>query len=307
MSALIEITVVSVVIDRLFGEPPTRFHPTAWIGRLVAAFDRQLGDSIKNGVAIFLAVAPVYALLAFAIIEIIGVETPWGLLLASFILKLQFAWRSLGEHADLVAQHLSKDLVAARAAVSQMVGRETSDLDGEHVISAAVESIGESSVDGIIAPLFYYMVFGAAFGAAPGVGAAAFYRAANTLDSMIGYRKEGYEKLGFVSAKVDDVLNYLPARITSVLIVLSSAVLREDARGALRVLLRDRGKTVSPNSGHSMSALAGALGVRLEKLGFHRLGDAREELNPRHINRAMRVVDFTAFSFLALSLVIVIT
>ncbi|MFQ5815606.1 MAG: cobalamin biosynthesis protein [Candidatus Hydrothermarchaeaceae archaeon] len=306
MNVLIQIMIASLVIDRFFGEPPMRFHPTAWVGRLIASLEERLGDSITHGALIFLAVTIPAAFIAFVIMDLVGVEGVGGVLLASLFLKLQFAWRSTREHADSVVRGLSQDLEAARRAVSRMVGRKTGDLDGEHVISATVESVGESSVDGIIAPLFYYLVFGAIFGAAHGIGAAVFYRAVNTLDSMIGYKKEGYNRLGFVSAKADDMLNYIPARITSILMVVSSGVLREDTIGAIRVLWRDRRKTASPNSGHSMSALAGALGIQLEKIGFHRLGDSGEKLTPGHISRAVRLVDFTVLSFLVISLVMFI-
>ncbi len=301
MNTLLQVMIISVALDRLLGEPSVRFHTTAWMGRLISALEKRSEDSYFHGALLFAAVALPSALIAFAIVDFAGVESIAAILLASIILKLQFAWRSLGEHAHSVVRSLENDIDEARKSLSRVVGRDTTNLDGEQVISATVESVGESSVDGIISPLFYYVAIGGFFGVAYGVAAAAFYRAVNTLDSMVGYKKEGYYRLGFVSARADDVLNYIPARLASILIVISSALLREDALGAMRILWRDRSKTASPNSGYSMAAVAGALGVRLEKVDFHRLGDQKEKLVTWHVTRALRLVDLTVLVFLALS------
>lgn len=304
MNLLLTVMVISVVLDRLLGEPPVKLHPTAWMGCVIDALQKRSKDSYLHGLQLFSAVAFPSSLIAFAIVSTASVENILGILLASAVLKHQFAWRSLGEHARSVVQGLSNGLETARKEVSRLVGRETSNLDGEHIISATVESIGESSVDGVIAPLFYYVTVGGAFGIAPGIAAATFYRAVNTLDSMVGYKKEGYYRLGFVSAKADDILNYIPSRLTSILLVISSAILREDSKGAMRVLWRDRRNTASPNSGYSMAAVAGALGVQLEKIGAHRLGDQKEKLVTSHITKALRLVDSAVLLFLMLSFAI---
>ncbi len=306
MTVLILALAAAVLMDRLLGEPPSKFHPTAWMGRIIAELVEILGNSIIHGALIFLAITVPTTAITFLVLDKVGVDNVLGVILAFVILKFQFSWRALGEHADSVVQGLSKDIKVARTAVSRMVGRESGELDEEHVVSATVESIGESSVDGIIAPLFYFVVFGVILGAAYGVAAAVFYRAVNTLDSMIGYKMSGYHWLGFFSAKVDDLLNLIPARLASALLIVSAALIGEDARGAIAVYWRDKGNTDSPNSGHPMSALAGALGVQLEKVGFHRLGDPKERLTQVHIGRAVRLVDVSVLSFLALSLVILI-
>jgi len=306
MNALLVILTGAVVIDRILGEPPTRFHPTAWMGRIIGGVVEILKNSLVDGGFIFLIATVPTTYLAFIILGKVGTETIGGIVLASIILKLQFSWKALGEHAESVGHGLSEDIKVARKAVSRLVGRDADRLDEEHIISATVESIGESSVDGIIAPLFYYLIFGVVFGTAYGIGAAVFYRAVNTLDSMIGYKKSGYHWLGFFSAKIDDVLNFIPARIASALLILTAVAAKEDARGAFSTYWRDRGNTESPNSGHSMSAMAGALGVQLEKIGFHKLGDPKMRLKKEDIGRAVRLVDASVLSFLGITLVILI-
>ncbi len=298
MSEVLVVLIAAVIMDRLLGEPPALLHSTVWMGRITALLKRR--GSRLYGAMILLAVAMPFSVLAYAI------ASAGNFVVAALVLKLQFAWRSLAEHASAVSQSLRKDLDMGRRAVSRIVGRDTRELDHRHVISAAVESIGESSVDGIIAPLFYYLVAGILFGLPAGIAAAVFYRAVNTLDSEIGHRSEEYRQVGYFSARLDDVLNCVPARMTAALLMLSALVLREDWRGAVRIFLRDRRNTASPNSGQPMAAVAGALGVQLEKIGFHRLGDSRDELDLAHLSRAMRLVDLTAISFLVISALILV-
>ncbi len=292
------VLIVAVILDRLLGEPPAFLHSTVWMGRMIALLKH--GRSKFYGALVILAVALPFSFAAYAIVSATNV------VVAVLVLKLQFAWRSLAEHANAVSENLEKDLDMGRRAVSRIVGRDARALDRGHVISAAVESIGESSVDGITAPLFYYVVFGIVFGLPAGIAAAVVYRAVNTLDSEIGYKSEEYRRLGYFSARLDDILNHVPARITAVLMLLSAMALGEDWKGAFETFLRDRRKTVSPNSGHPMAAVAGALGVQLEKIGFHRLGEPKNRLDIAHISRAMRLVDFTAASFLVISSAILI-
>ncbi|MEE8168678.1 MAG: cobalamin biosynthesis protein [Candidatus Hydrothermarchaeales archaeon] len=297
MTPLFQILLLALLADWLVGEP-RRFHSTVWMGRLTSLLRPYTSDRRIYGVLILLAVALPFSFTAYALVAVTNV------VVAAWILKLQFAWRSLSEHAKEVSKCIQNDLERARKAVSKMVGRDTGTLDEGHVISAAVESIGDSSVDGIVAPLFYYLVVGSILGPALGVAAAVFYRAVNTLDSELGYKKKGYSNIGFFPAKLDDVLNYIPARITSLLILLSSILLGENWKGSAKIFLRDRKKTLSPNSGHAMSALAGALGVQLEKIGYYRLGDGNAELRREHIGRALRLVNISSVLFLVSSIIL---
>ena len=170
----------------------------------------------------------------------------------------------------------------ARILLQKVVRRDVKRLDEQQIISAAIETVAEGSVDGIVSPLFYFGIFG--------VPGAVAYRAVNTLDSMIGYRERTYEHMGKFSAKLDTVANFIPARFTAFLIIVSAFTLGEDWRNAWRVLKRDHAKTQSVNAGWPMAAVAGALNIQLEKPQYYILGDKRILMAALHIARALRMM-----------------
>lgn len=300
----VAVMIGALILDRAMGEPSNTYHPVAYLGRVIAALLSRLGDHRLSGVLLYVSTALPFALGAYLLASLQGVA---GLVLAAFILKLQFSWRGLEEHARPVADHLLQGEVdEARKAVSSIVGRDTSSLEERHIASAAVESVGDSTVDGIIAPLFYFVVLSLAFGVPEGVAGAALYRATNTLDSMVGYRKKGLLDIGFFSAKMDDLLSYVPARISGGLLILSALFLGEAWRNSVGIYLRDRCKTPSPNAGHPISAVAGALGVQLEKIGVYRIGERHEDLGARHILRALSMVNLSVAFFVIITLVAMI-
>jgi adenosylcobinamide-phosphate synthase len=202
-------------------------------------------------------------------------------------LSLLLSLRGLIAAARAVAAPLAAgDLAAARAAVGlHLVSRPTAALAPDEVASAAVESVAENLTDAFVAPVCFYLVFGLA-------GAAA-YRAVNTADAMIGYRDGTLEWFGKVAARLDDALNFVPARIAALGLVGAAVLAREDARGACRVLRRDGGRTASPNAGRTMAAMAGGLGLTLAKRGAYRLGDGRPPA-ASDIARAVRVFAWAA-------------
>lgn len=296
MNELILVLILAVLVDRIFGEPPEKIHPVAWIGKLINALKKINSTSLLYGAFVFIFITCASAGAAFFLVKLLD-RTFWPeVILGAAILKISFSWRALEEHAFEVVQ--AGNLENARKALSKIVGRDASELNEKQVISATVESVAESSADGIISPLFYYYLFGAFFGVEAGVSAAIFYRAANTLDSMIGYRK--YAGFGFFSARLDDVLSFFPVRVASLLIIFSAFILRENWRNAIRIFLRDRNNTPSPNSGCTMAAIAGALEVQLEKVGYYRLGDAAQELKAEHVRRALRIVGTATVLFISL-------
>lgn len=198
------------------------------------------------------------------------------------LLKSMFAIRMLREAGERVRLPLeAADLAGARLGLRSLVSRDASGLDAPLVAAAAVESLAENLGDSVVAPLCFY-----AIGGLPGAVA---YRAANTLDSMIGYRGR-YEWLGKAGARLDDLLNLLPSRLAALLIMGAAALAGEDARGAWRMARRDAGLTASPNAGWPMAAMAGALGVELEKVGHYRLGAGGAAADAAAIRRADRVV-----------------
>lgn len=289
------VLVLALLLDRAVGEPSNPYHPVAYLGRGISGMAARIGDRKLGGVALYLAAVIPFTAAAYYLASMEGLI---GIALAGVFLKLQFSWRGLGDHARPVADYLSQgDMAKAREAVSRIVGRDTSSLEDREIASAAVESIGDSTVDGIISPIFYYAAFGLFMGVPEGVAAAAFYRATNTLDSMVGYRRKGLSRLGFFSAKMDDALNYFPARICGGLLIVSAVLKGEAWKNSAWIYLRERDKTPSPNAGHPISAVAGALGVRLEKAGVYTIGEEREHLGSEHIFRALALSNLTVVLF----------
>jgi adenosylcobinamide-phosphate synthase len=197
-------------------------------------------------------------------------------------LKPFFAVRMLVDAGRAVRLPLEDgDLPSARLALQSLVSRDRSRLTAELASAAAIESLAENVSDSVVAPLFYYALFGL-----PG---AALYRLCNTLDSMIGYRGH-YEYLGKVSARLDDILNLLPSRLTALLIIGLAPLFGGKRQSAWRIWRRDAGKTASPNAGHPMSAAAGALEIQLEKVGHYTLGNNEKVVSPADIKHAERMV-----------------
>jgi len=161
-------------------------------------------------------------------------------------------------------------------------------LTRQHIISAAVETIAEGTTDGITSPFFYFALFG--------VPGAVAFRVVNTLDSMVGYKDQDHINIGWFSAKMDTIANYIPARLTAILMMLAALLLRENWRKSWRILQRDRKNTESPNAGWTISIMAGALNIQLEKPGFYKIGD-NNDLSPTHIRKALRIMVLTAILF----------
>jgi adenosylcobinamide-phosphate synthase len=300
----ISVLALAVAIDLVFGEPPNQFHPVAWIGGLYArgracwlgeGTPRVLlvtGGALTVGVA---ALAAGLAALAAWITRDAGVA---GVIVEALVLKATLSLRGLAQAAGAVGRLLAgDDLGAARAAVgAHLVSRPTEALDAPHVASAAIESVAENLTDAIVAPAFFFLVLGL-----PGAVA---YRAINTADAMLGYRQGALEHFGKVAARLDDLLNVVPARIAGPALVLAAALAGENARGALTTMWRQRRLTASPNAGWTMAAMAGGLGLVLEKPGTYRLGAGRVP-GAGDVRRSVRVMLLaSAISLALMSLVL---
>jgi adenosylcobinamide-phosphate synthase len=183
----------------------------------------------------------------------------------------------------------SDNIVAARDNLALIVKRNTKDLDKNHVLSGVLESISENIVDGITGPLFYYAVFGL-----PG---AFVYRTVNTIDSMIGYKNTLFSNLGWFGANCDKTLNYLPARVTALVMVLAAMIIGNDWKSSYRIMQRDARKTESPNAGYPMAALAGALNTKFEKIDHYILGDGELQFTKDHIRSAITLMKVTSILF----------
>ena len=292
------IMVLAFVFDFAVGDPPSRWHPVVWMGYVInkakrlnrgsSAIRRVVGCLIALGVICLFSV-PVY----FALKFLSDLNLIVCVIASSALLKFTFAFRSLADYTRPIANCLMKgDVNGARSYLPYIVRREPSKLDEKLMISAAVESIAESTVDGVTSPLFYYSLFG--------VSGAMAFRVANTLDSMLGYKTQELKDFGWFSARLDTALNFVTARLTALLIAFSAWILGLNARGSLKIAFRDHSKTESLNAGWPMSAMAGALNVKLVKQGFYELGDSIEELKPNHIVKAIKVMRLTTLLHVAI-------
>jgi len=290
------IFLLALLIDLILGEYPDRIHPTIGIGKIIAYLKPKLkspNPKIEKANGILLAITvmliaslPVFLLL-FWIRQSFG-SIPY-IIVGAALFKATFAVKGMGQYTKPIAAALKKkDLAEARKWLPFIVRRDPNTLNEKQITSAAVESIAESTTDGITAPFFFFALFGV-----PGAFA---YRVVNTLDSMVGYKTPENKNIGWFSANLDTVANYIPARLTAYLMVAASFLLRENWRESWRILQRDKGKTVSINAGWTISAMAGALDTQLEKQDHYTLGDDHG-ITPEHIPRALRVMALTAVLF----------
>jgi adenosylcobinamide-phosphate synthase len=291
----------ALAFDLLLGELPSRLHPVVWMGNTIGWLrDRAPREGPRRQLAMgaFMALAVPLAFAAGASLLELLRPWPWAWLpLSALALKSTFAVRALGRAAFGVRDALNQGSVpGARYALRSLCSRDPSALDPPLLVAATVESVAENASDSFVAPVLFYALFGL-----PG---AVFYRAVNTLDAMIGYHGK-YEYLGKASARLDDLLNLVPARLTAALLLAAGSVRRGDVRGGWAMLRRDAGKTESPNAGRPMATMAGLLRVQLEKVGYYRLGDASEPLVVSKIDDAWSIVAAGAALYACLMLALV--
>lgn len=261
---------LALIVDRVVGDPQSPYHPVSMLGRLIGLWGRtsRWPPSWHRAVGIA-GLAGTTALFAAPYLAVTVIAPPLALLvLGPFLLKSCLAWRALEEHAESVERALDRDLISGREAAGLLVSRDTGALDAEHVRSAAYESVAENLVDSVTAPLLFYAAFG--------LGGAAVYRAVNTMDAMLGYRDER-ERIGWASARADDILTFVPARITGVVLLVYFA-LNGRGREAWDCLRRDRRKRPGWNGGIPMALIAGGVGVAFEKPGVYAIGTAERPL-----------------------------
>jgi adenosylcobinamide-phosphate synthase len=287
---------IAFLIDLVLGEYPDRIHPTIGIGKIITYLKRKAKSANPraektNGVLMALIAMLVISLPVFLLLFWLRISfgsIPY-IIVGAILFKATFAIKGMGKYTKPIAEALKlNDLDEARKWLPYIVRRDPNTLNERQIISAAVESIAESTTDGITAPFFFFALFGV-----PGAFA---YRVVNTLDSMVGYKNPENKNIGWFSAKLDTIANYIPARLSAYLMVATAFLLREDWRASWCILQRDKHKTASPNAGYTISAMAGALNIQLEKQGHYTLGDDHG-ISPEHISRALRVMTLTALLF----------
>jgi adenosylcobinamide-phosphate synthase len=300
LATAIAVLGVALLVDVSLGEPPLQVHPTAWMGWLTARCCRVAlrcdpRTQRAYGAFLSLAIILIFACGAYLLIEAAArvFGEPIQIAIAAVLLKSTFSIRLMHRYAAQLASAVRRsDYTQARAILRHIVRRDPEQLNDCQVISAGVETIAESTADGITSPLFYFALFGI-----PGAFA---YRAINTLDSMVGYKTPEFVNIGWFSARLDSIANWLPARLTALLTVLSAVFLSGSASDSWRILLRDRNRTESWNAGWLMSAMAGALKVKLEKPSSYTLGDPNQSLTEEHLTRAARAMLLNTVFFLFL-------
>ncbi len=304
---------LALLLDLLLGDPACLPHPVRLIGWLAGNTERICRIRRLNlyGAGFLTVLVVLGGTAGFFILplRIFILWNPWlGAAFSLYILYTSIAARDLARHGQRVAEALRlKNLSMARQRLAMIVGRDTAALDEEEICRAAVESVAENIVDGITAPIFWGAIFGP-----PG---AILYKAVNTMDSMFGYRNERYAKFGMAAARLDDIANFIPARLTALLIITAAFILpRGDGCAAWRIWRRDHRCHKSPNSAHSETAAAGALGLQLGGVSSYfgrmvekpTIGDFSTPCQPQHIYAVIRLMYVTTILAVVLATVLLL-
>jgi adenosylcobinamide-phosphate synthase len=282
---------IAILIDLSIGDPPEkidRFYPIVWISRLMYFFDRRTGRENPRREKLLGVVYPLLILSIFSLPLLLLFRIHSELLyilVGSLIFKMTFTIKGLERFGRSTMQ--ATDLEAKRAAVGKIVSRDVADLDTELLDSATIESVAENLTDSVIAPFFYFVLFGM-FGA--GVFGAMVYRVINTLDAVVGYKTRNYLHFGWFSAKSDTVLNYIPERIAAGLILLTS-------KSKWREVIKSGPEDHEEHIPLTIMAMSQALHVKLEKEGYYVVGEGYEGASERHIEGAIRVMKRSSLLF----------
>ena len=301
---------IGFCLDLLLGDPQWAPHPVRAMGKLISAlepplrraFPKSPGGELAAGTALVILTLVLPTGITAALLWACALVSPWLALAAESVVSYQLlAAKSLRVESGLVHEALAAgDLTGARYAVSRIVGRDTDRLDEAGVTRAAVETVAENASDGVIAPLIFLAIGGAPLGMV--------YKAVNTMDSMVGYKNDRYLWFGRCAAKLDDLVNFIPARLAGLLMCLGAGFSGFDGPNALRIFRRDRKNHKSPNSAHTEAAAAGALHIQLGGPNYYfgklvdkpAIGDADHPVEPLDIVRVNRLMYATAFLALVL-------
>ena len=311
--------IISLAIDLIFGELPTKIHPVVIIGSLITFFKKLFIriDNRWSGFLTTICVMLIFSLMIIIIMFLASINDYLFIIVYSVLLSSTYSIKMLLTSAKSIEDDLREDINKARQAVSYLVSRDTNELTEGFIVSATIESMTENITDSYIAPIFYFTLFS--------IVLLVFnknyfvilllivfiYRISNTLDAMLGYTTDELRNIGFFPAKLDDILNYIPARISGLFVVMSAYLLRYNGKNAFKIMKRDSRNCPSPNSGYTMAPTAGALDIQLVKKGTYVLGDDTHQINVNDISKAIKLTSmtislFTIFIFVIMTIVYVI-
>lgn len=307
--------IFSLVIDIIFGELPTKIHPVVIIGSITSFF-KNIFIKYKNrlsGLLLTLSVAITITVILFVIYSIARINIILLFIVFFILLSSTYSINMLLKTAVDVKSDLDESIDKARKSVSYLVSRNTEELSESFIVSAVIESLTENITDSYVAPIFYYAILSIIILIKPFNNQIFYlllipmlYRMFNTLDAMLGYKTEELINIGFFPAKADDVLNYIPARIAGIYVVISAYLLKLDGKNSFKIMKRDARNCPSPNSGFTMATTAGALNIQLIKKDTYILGDANKSIDKQDITRAVNLSKLTIILF-TLTILIILT
>lgn len=296
----------SIVIDVLFGELPEKIHPVVILGSLINFF-KKIFINIKSrisGLMLILCTSIISSVLLLFIFIIIKNNIILLFFIFSILLSSTFSIKMLLKTAIDVKKDLNENIEEARKSVSYLVSRNTDELTESFIVSAVIESLTENITDSYVAPIFYYFIFGIIILIHPVpfqlyllLLVPMLYRLSNTQDAMLGYKTDELIYIGFASAKIDDILNYIPSRIAGLFVVFSAYLLNLNGKNSFKIMLRDARKCPSPNSGYTMASTAGALNIQLIKKDTYILGDDNKEIMADDISKAVKLSKLSIILF----------
>ena len=295
---------IGYIIDLIIGDPYSFPHPVKYIGKLIKVVENFVRKTAKTdkGLKIggfflwFVTVGTTFAV-TYLVMRLARFNTVVYVIINSIVIYTTLATKCLKDEAKKIYDVLKTgDLQKSRTQLSYIVGRDTANLDEKEIITATVETVAENTVDGLIAPLFYAFIGGAPLAMA--------YKAINTLDSTVGYKNEKYLHIGFASAKIDDIANYIPSRISVILFTIGNFFLGNDYKNCFKIAIRDRKNHKSPNCAFSEGAVAGALGIQLGGTNVYfgevvykpTIGDKTREIEVEDIARTNKILYATSLT-----------
>ena len=297
---------LAIIFDVIYGEVPTKIHPVVLIGSIISFFKNKF-IKIKNkssGLLLVLSTCIISNVLLIILFYLFSFNIIIFHILFTLILSSTFSIKMLLDTALDIEAKLNDDIDKARASVSYLVSRNTDELTKEHIVSATIESLTENITDSYVSPVFYFMIF-SIIGVYLNSNVFLIvlilipfnYRIFNTLDAMVGYKSDELINIGFIPAKIDDILNYIPSRIAGLFVIISSFFLNYNYKNSYKILKRDARKCPSPNSGFTMAPSAGALDIQLVKVDTYVLGDKNKDIEINDISKAVKLSKLTIFLF----------